>query len=303
MVIGPLLLLGIPVTFLVASPVRAALLVGTTLTLTFMPRLRESPDFCKLFLRTASLLKGGATLWVADDVAPHYGDGVMVCYHPHGVIPLGFCFNGAVRAKTREPAKYQPKEVQISQSVSGVQAPVLFRIPILRQVLQMFGCTVPATKKGMFGLFKKRMTFGITVGGSEEVALHIQGRERLFIKGRAGFLKYALQFGFKIMIAYNFGESDLYSNVGLFEPLNMWLVKNFGFVLPVFWGRWWCPMLPRGDVPLHTVFGEVLELPTIEEPTAEQVKEWHEKYMAAVNRVFETHKAQFGYADRKLEML
>lgn len=242
-------------------------------------------------------------MWVADEVVPHVGDGVMVCYHPHGVIPHGFCLNGAIRAKTRQPEKNMPKEAMMHHSVSGLQAPILFRIPILRQMLQLFGCTVPATKKGMYSLLAKRMTFGIAVGGSEEVALHIRGRERLFLKKRAGFLKYALQFGFKVLIAYNFGESDLYSNVTFFEPVNMWLVKTFGFVLPVFWGRWWCPMIPRGDVALNTVFGEVLELPRIEEPTVEQVGEWHDKYMAAVNRVFETHKAQFGYADRKLEIL
>ncbi|CAE8623074.1 unnamed protein product [Polarella glacialis] len=303
MVLGPLSLVGMPLAFMLMTPVRAALLAGGILTLALLPPLRESPAFCKIFLRTASLLKGGSTLWVADEVLPHIGDGVMVCYHPHGVIPHGFCLNGAIRAKTRQPEKYLAKETMLSHRVSGVQAPVLFRIPILRQMLQLFGCTVPATKQGMYGLFKKNMSFGIVVGGSEEVALHIRGRERLFLRGRAGFLKYALQFGYKIIVAYNFGESDLYQNVSLFEPLNMWLVKKLGFVLPIFWGRWWCPMLPRGDVELHTVFGEVLQLPRIEEPTAEQVAEWHGKYMAAVDRVFETHKSQFGYGDRKLEIL
>merc|ERR1719464_2210834 len=134
---------------------------------------------------------------------------------------------------------------------------------------------MPATKAGMYKLFKQKMTFGIVVGGSEDVSLHIRGRERIFLKSRAGFLKYAMQYGFKVVVAYSFGESDLYSNVRLVGPLNLWLVKRLGFVLPIFCGRWWCPLLPRGDVELNTVFGEVLQLPRIEDPTTAQVEEWH----------------------------
>jgi len=228
---------------------------------------------------------------------------LKVCYHPHGVIPLGFTLNGAIRAKTRQPDKYLPKEATLDHRVSGVQAPILFRIPILRQFLQWFGCTVPATKAGMVSLFKKKMPFGMVVGGSEEVALHIRGRERLFLKERAGFLKYAMQFGYKIIVAYNFGESDLYTNASLLRPLNMWLVRKFGFVVPVFWGRWWCPLLPRADVELNTVYGAVLELPRIDEPTPDQVAEWHRRYMDLVVEVFEAHKGQFGVGSRKLEIL
>jgi len=303
MVLGPSLLLSIPMFFALFSRSFATLCTATVTLLSCLPPLRESPAFCRLFLRTASLLKGGSTLWVANEVLPHIGDGVMVCYHPHGVIPLGFTMNGAIRAKARQPQKYLPKEAMISDRVSGVQAPVLFKMPILRQVLQLFGCSTPATKNGMFGLFRKNMTFGIIVGGSEEVAIHVRGRERLFLKHRAGFLKYAMQFGYKIVVAYNFGESDLYENVSLVRSLNLWLVKKFGFVLPIFWGLWWCPFLPRADTKLNTVFGAVLQLPHIENPSPEQVEEWHKKYMSLVASVFDTHKEKFGYGSRQLEIL
>merc|ERR1719486_503434 len=138
---------------------------------------------------------------------------------------MGFTLNCAVRAKSQD-AQYMPPQVKLPAArMSGVQAPVLFRIPIMRQLLQLFGCTMPATKQGMHTLFSSKTTFGIVIGGSEEVAMHIRGREQVFIKRRAGFLKYALQVGYKIIIAYNFGESDLYSNLTLLRPVNMWLVK------------------------------------------------------------------------------
>ena len=44
----------------------------------------------------------------------------------------------------------------------------------------------------------------------EEVALYTKGRERAYLKKRAGFIKYALQHGYLVQPAYTFGESDMY---------------------------------------------------------------------------------------------
>ena len=133
--------------------------------------------------------------------------------------------------------------------------PVLFKIPILRHILLGFGCCVPATKAGMHRLMRAKTTYGIIPGGSEECAIHVTGDERLYLRRRAGFIKYGLQYGYTLVIAFTFGESDLYSSLSLMRPLNLWLVKRFGFVLPVFAGSWFCPLLPRPDVALNTVPG------------------------------------------------
>eukprot|EP00964_Phaeocystis_antarctica_P100375 scaffold66031_cov35-Phaeocystis_antarctica.AAC.1 len=89
---------------------------------------------------------------------------------------------------------------------------------------------------------RQRTTFGIIPGGSEEVtharlllptayyplttccllpthhlllatssycvALHASGRENLYLRHRAGFIKYALRHGYTLVIAFSFGESD-----------------------------------------------------------------------------------------------
>lgn len=39
------------------------------------------------------------------------------------------------------------------------------------------------------------------------------------------------------------------------------------------------------------------------QPTAADVAEWHARYVAALEETFEAHKAQFGYAERKLELM
>lgn len=302
-VVGPLspLLLALSARYL---PLYAVLPAAAIMAYPFVvpPESLYSPRFCRFVLAQAGWLKGGASLWASDDVVglERLDEGVMVAYHPHGLIPCGFCLNGAIRGRARDSATYLPSWLPMSANVSGVQAPVLFRIPLLRHILLACGCCVPATKAGMRRLFAERVTFGIVPGGSEEVAIHEPGRENLYLRKRAGFLKYALQHGYTVVIAFSFGESDLYSSVKALRPLNLWLVKKLGFVLPIFCGSWFCPLLPRRDVPLHTVFGKALVLPKIEDPTPEQVETWHATYMRELEAVFERHKAQFGYEDRKI---
>ena len=83
----------------------------------------------------------------------------------------------------------------------------------------------------------------------------------------------------------------------------MFVLKRFGFVVPVFWGpRWWCPQLPRADVPIHTVLGEPLQLPRIEAPTQAQIDEWHAEYLNALRVTFDRHKAEAGKPDAVLEV-
>merc|ERR1719226_475075 len=127
MFVGPFSLVVVPILLVLNPGCFSFTLAIVTALLMFAPDMPESPMFSRLYLRTASLLRGGSTIWVHDSVVPHVGDGVMVCYHPHGVIPLGFTLNGAIRAKTRQPSRYLPEGVSISHKVSGVQAPVLFK--------------------------------------------------------------------------------------------------------------------------------------------------------------------------------
>jgi len=303
--VGPLS----PILFIVAArtlPVYVTLAFAALLVYPFLVPEASlySPAFCRFALDMAGWIKGGSSLWVTDDVKAEFDksdkSGIMVCFHPHGLIPVGFSLNGAVRARSKRPEAL-PAWFNFPASVSGVQAPVLFKVPILRWILLAFGCCVPATKSGMKRLLRDRVTFGIIPGGSEEVALHVTGQENLYLKKRAGFIKYALQHGYTLLIAFSFGESDLYRSLSLLRPLNLWLVKQCGFVLPCFAGHWACPLLPRSDVPLNTVMGKCLKLPQLDEPSNAEVDKWHALYMEELEKVFEAHKAQFGYADRKLK--
>eukprot|EP01063_Lacrimia_lanifica_P008028 TRINITY_DN1516_c0_g1_i1.p1 TRINITY_DN1516_c0_g1~~TRINITY_DN1516_c0_g1_i1.p1 ORF type:complete len:361 (+),score=120.89 TRINITY_DN1516_c0_g1_i1:46-1128(+) len=278
----------------------------------FVVKTGHNPAVARAYLKAGGWFRHGVTAWFEEGVVEKLKEdnGSLWCLHPHGTsVGMGFTLNGAIRFKAERPEKFLPAEVQEHLSevrlkrMSGVMATVLFKIPFVRPLLLSFGCCQPATKKEMFKLFSQRSDFGILPGGMEEVYLAQYGKERVYIAQRKGFIKYALQHGYLIVIGYTFGESDLYRTSHFAAPLRQWLMKRFGFVVPLFWGpRWYCPVLPDDSVPVNTVLGSPLQLPTIPAPTPADVAKYHQQYVDALRTLFDTHKHQFGYGDRSLEV-
>ena len=293
---------------------KAAALLAAAVALS-MAASRHSPAWCRFYISAAGWFKKGVHIHMEKRaLAAIAASPSMWCMHPHGTsIGFGFSLNGAVRLRAEDEATFLPPEFTESVSVErcrradGVQAPVLFRIPLLRSALLGFGCCTPATKRDMGRLFSRKIDFGILPGGMEEVALYTRGRERVYLRKRAGFIKYALQHGYLVQPAYTFGECDLYTSLQAGRAVRMWMLRALGFVVPIFWGPyWWCLgafFLPRRDVPLHTVVGSPLKLPTIAEPTTEDVALWHGRYVAAITEIFDAYKGRFGYGDRTLEVV
>ena len=66
------------------------------------------------------------------------------------------------------------------------------------------------------------------------------------------------------------------------------LRRKLGASVTVFWGLFGTPCpLPRA---VTYVRGKPLGLPKVENPSQEQVDEWHKKYVAEVKRIFDTYK-------------
>lgn len=279
---------------------------------TFLP-MKENVFVCRLVMQASKWFDKGVTVVLEESAleAMEVNDGSMWCMHPHGTaLGFGFLLNGALRFKAMQPDQYLPEGLDQLVSperlakASGIQAPVLFRLPFVRAILLSLGVCTPATKQGIFGLFRKRSDFGLMPGGMEEVSIYKKGEDRVFIRKRAGFIKYALQHGYLLQLAYTFGECDLYDSMAWGHSLRMWGVKKYGFVAPVFWGdRWWCPLLPRSDVALSTVVGNTIQLPRIDSPTNEEVAHWHRVYMEQLKDLYERNKARFGYQSRSLHLM
>ena len=53
---------------------------------------------------------------------------------------------------------------------------------------------------------------------------------------------------------------------------------------------------------MHTVVGRPIDCPLTAEPTVALVDEYHKRYVAELQRVFETHKARLGYGSSELEI-
>ena len=52
-------------------------------------------------------------------------------------------------------------------------------------------------------------------GGFECATITKYGEDRVFIKNRKGFIKYALEFGYTVHPMYCFGENKIYRGLGL----------------------------------------------------------------------------------------
>lgn len=109
----------------------------------------------------------------------------LFAFHPHGILSCGFGMNGVqnptfTKAHTR-----------------WLVADNLFWFPIMRDLLHWMDSS--SVKKETFAaLMKKEQNIGFLPGGFEDATLYRRGKHRVFIKNRFGFIKLALQFGYKV---------------------------------------------------------------------------------------------------------
>ncbi|CAM9525628.1 unnamed protein product [Ascophyllum nodosum] len=203
----------------------------------------------------------------------------LFCYHPHGVFTQSYVLNGGLNDELPDNP--------------GLLASALYYAPVFQLVAgRWLDVCAPASKKKFIELMEKGTSFAMMPGGFQEASLSKLGTDRVWLKQRRGFIKYALKHGCRLRPIYTFGECDTYWNMqqGSWK-LRLWLASiNVPGVLPV--GMWWCPLLPRRSR-LMTVFGEPLVLPKIETPSSNDVDKWHGLYVEALTALFDRHKAKY----------
>lgn len=96
-----------------------------------------------------------------------------------------------------------------------------------------------------------------------------------------------------------FHNTDTYYTSRLFYGVRKFISKRFQVALPLWWGRWFTPT-PR-NVRLTNAYGKPVPLPADlqlnergEAPSA-VVDAYHAAYIAALQELFEKHKAAAGY--------
>ncbi|KYM78214.1 2-acylglycerol O-acyltransferase 2-B [Atta colombica] len=100
---------------------------------------------------------------------------------------------------------------------------------------------------------------------------------------------------------FSFGETDLYNQIYSPEGSTLRRIQNYirnliGLAPIVFSGRGFFQysfgLIPK-RLPVTVVVGSPIELPKIDEPTTEQINEYHEKFMKSLVELFETQKYNY----------
>merc|ERR1711924_43647 len=174
----------------------------------------------------------------------------VLCVHPHGIFSIGWGI-----------AFILPQFKHLRFCFS----PTLLLSPAFRLFSKAVGKPGSAEGSSIRRLMKKKESWAIIPGGFEEATIHSCSVPRVFLKNRAGFVKYALQYGYSLTPMYTFGENKTFSNVQGGWSWRLWL-NGFGIPAILPYGCWWCPILMRSEDFLLCV-GTPLQLPTIEAPT------------------------------------
>lgn len=153
----------------------------------------------------------------------------------------------------------------------------------------------------------------LIIGGASEALECQPGTYRILVKKRKGFIKLALKHGSPIVPVISFGETDLYDQIyrpegTFFRKFQHYVRKKIGLA-PVFLkGRgifqYSFGIIPHRK-PVTVVVGSPLDVPKIQEPTIEQINEYHEKFIKHMVDLFETQKHNYikNAESVKLELL
>jgi len=127
-------------------------------------------------------------------------------------------------------------------------------------------------------------------GGFHEAALFTHGKYKCFVKKRMGFIKYSLQYGYKIRPVFCFGEERTFWTCNWFEGFRMKLAAMN--MPPVIFGSLW-GILPFPNIDIAVVVGEPLVLPRIENPSKEEVAKWHGVYVERLEKLFKENRGKY----------
>lgn len=207
----------------------------------------------------------------------------VAVWHPHGAYAIAaLCFVSHFWATGYPGGKRGDRYVCV--------APLLFRIPLLAEYLLLCGARSQDIKT-FNALLSSGATVGVQPGGIFEQVASDDKEEKVFFPARLGFVRLALQHGLPILPIYAFGENQLYTMTSFAKMINTWLYRNFKIGTLCVSGQFGLP-LPVFRRSLHIRFGEAVSLGKCGEanPVESQVQEAFEKYLVALNKLFDAHK-------------
>jgi len=247
-------------------------------------------------------------LHATASLPPNGGPYIFVC-HPHGIFGIS-----PMTTFGTDATDFTGKFPGIAVHLLGHSA--IFRIPFFREWCLMHGHG-SVDRQTCHKLLRQGHSIALAPGGARESLESTPGSMRLFLAKRKGFAKLALQTGATLVPVIAFGENELYSTIQFrsgtwARAVQEKLQRLLGFALPVFCGRTWMPLLPK-RLPVDTIVGAPLrpELGScsppaggfVSEPSREAVDAFHSQYCEALRALFDAHKAGYGAASMKFEIV
>lgn len=200
---------------------------------------------------------------------------ILVCYHPHGVMTYGMAI-ASVADKIFEDFWYLGSRLVLLLPFGGI-------------VMKLRG--IRGVNHHNFKEFmKKGKKIIIIPGGFEEATITDYNEDRVFIKNRKGFIKYALQHEYTVFPCYGFNENKTYY---YFSCIKLGLFLNKFKIPGVFFFSKFLNLLPNFDVDLVTVVGNGIKMPLIPHPTKEDIDKYHQIYIEELVRLFNKYAERF----------
>lgn len=234
------------------------------------------------------------TMQCEDDRAFKADQPYIIGLEPHAVLPVSIC--GFAEGGHILPAELNKKGRKIGHSSGAI-----FHVPLVRHLWSWLGLR-PVSRNEMSKHLKKNRACILVPGGVQEIMYLDKEVETIFLRKRTGFVKLALQHGAPLVPAFAFGLHKTYSWASLLPQSVMLKLSRFmGFAPLVFWGVCGGP-LPKKH-PIHIVLGKPIEVPTVAEPSPEEVQKYLDAFIAAMEDIFDKHKEKMPDCPQKLKIL
>ena len=237
-----------------------------------------SPSF-KRFVHWGSPIKyfnGYKLIFDDNDTQNNSQKKTLLCYHPHGVMAYGVTlltyqedfFHNFIRLGSR---------MALNTPWGGI-------------ILKLGGIQ-GINPENLVKLMKNEKNILMVPGGYEEATLSNFNEDRVFLKGRKGFIKYALKYGYTVHPCYGFNENKAYY---YFTSVKIGLWLNKLKIPAVLFLSKYLNILPNEDIFLCTVIGKGIKMPQIDKPQKEDINHYHNLYLENLKELFEKYKNRFG---------
>lgn len=220
---------------------------------------------------------------------------IILASHPHGIVSIGTVTNLAL-----DPSWFSERFPHVNLRLLTLNMNVIW--PFWRDWMLSLGVASVerASCEAILRQTDKGRSHGIAivVGGAREALDADPGRMDLTLNSRNGIFKLALRHGTFLFPVLNFGENDVY------DQLDNWLIRSiqqvwirmFGFSTPFFFGRgvfnYKFGWLPR-RIPITTVIGPPLDVPTVAHPTEKEVHDLRKQYVHSLKELYARYKDEY----------